>query len=105
MYDKLGNPVIKLSVDQLNKVFFEEKFYYKDNILVRQTKDEDIATPDLNEDRLYDKNGNATYYFWQLPNSPNVQIIKAFYKLNGLKDKEEYFFNGSWLFSVLYNYK
>jgi hypothetical protein len=57
IYDTAANPIIKILLDENNRFISEERFYYKNKIVMRYTKDENLLDNEVNEEKIYDDNG------------------------------------------------
>ena len=105
VYDKAARPIIKISLGKNNLFVSEERFYYKNEMLVRYTLDENLMDIDVNEEKVYNDSGylisvrSKPFYF------QTETYWRYFYLQNGLKEKDELYKDGEYKSTRFYKFK
>ncbi len=72
---------------------------------MRYTKDNDLTDSLINEERIYDENGNLVLFQQSPSDYPKTTYVwKYYYDKNGLKSYEAYFQNGEPQYKKIYKY-
>ena len=101
VYNEDSKPTVKVTMDNENKFVAEERYYYRNKVLVRYTADDNLSDTVLSEERLFDDLGNIV-----LHNDYSFGTTwKYYYNASGLLEREEYFQGGTISYCRRYKYK
>lgn len=104
-YNHQGNVIMKITTGLNGELFSEERNYFKDTVLVRYTRDNDMTDDDVNEEYLYDEKGQLKSLRYKESHSSNETIWKFHRNNNGIPERDDLFKNGQYQLSKFYQYR
>lgn len=105
IYNEQNNPVIKETFDENNQFLSEERFYYKGDIMVRYTEDENLQDSILNEEKIADESGRIIMSRSRSNDSNKTTTWKYYFFPLGLNQKNEYYINDKLVATRIFKYK
>jgi hypothetical protein len=105
IYNERNNPVIIMTFDENNNFISEERYFYKGDIVVRYTKDENLEDTVLNEENIADESGKIVASKSHLNHSKKTSTWKYYYNKEGLDEKHEYYEDNKLVGTKIFKYK
>lgn len=105
IYNEQNNPAIKETFDENNRFISEERYYYKGDIMVRYTKDENLADSILNVEKIADNSGRIIMSRSRSNDSQKTTTWKYYFYPVGLNQKMEYYIDNKLVGTRVFRYK
>src|SRR4029077_1629007 len=105
IYNEQNNPAIKETFDENNQFISEERYYYKGDIMIRYTKDENLGDSILNEEKIADNRGRIIMSRSRPNHSQKTTTWKYFFYPVGLNEKMEYYIDNKLVGTRVFRYK